>query len=104
MVKYSRYEKEKQDAKVKDMLTDSKPFIEVKDKKMVNRIKEKLDHLEDYIPMDELEEDKKRLERAKAYVIEERKWINEVVSRVDIVPDEGNYYDQLAVKPGFNFW
>jgi hypothetical protein len=51
-----------------------------------------------------LEEEKKKLERAKQFAVEERKWINEVVSRVDIVPDEGNYYDKLAVKPGFEFF
>jgi hypothetical protein len=36
--------------------------------------------------------------------VEERKWINEVVSRIDIVPEESNYYDKLAVKPGFEFF
>lgn len=26
------------------------------------------------------------------------------MSRIDIVPEEGNYYDKLAVKPGFEFF
>lgn len=97
MLKYS--------SDTKDLLKGGKPFAKLKkDKAMVKRVKEKLDHLEEVVEIDELEEDKRRLERAKAYAIEERKWINEVVARIDIVPEEGNYYDKLPVKPGFDFW
>lgn len=54
--------------------------------------------------MEEIEEEKKNYERAGRYLAEERKWINEVITRIDIVPDDGSYYDPLPVKPGFEFF
>ena len=54
--------------------------------------------------MEEIEEGKKHFEKAGRYLAEERKWISEVISRIDIVPEEGSYYDPLALKPGFDFF
>lgn len=54
--------------------------------------------------MEEIEEGKRQFEKAGRYLAEERKWISEVVSRIDIVPEEGSYYDPLALKPGFDFF
>lgn len=71
---------------------------------MQKRIEQKIDKLEDIIPLEVLEEEKKQIERAKNYIIEEKKWINEIVARVDIVPEEENYYEKLSIKPGFDFY
>jgi hypothetical protein len=54
--------------------------------------------------MEGLQEEVKSYEKAGRYLAEERKWINEVITRIDIVPDNGNYYEPLSVKPGFDFF
>lgn len=36
-------------------------------------------------------------------IIDEKKWYKEVVQKINIVPDDANYYEKLAVKPGFDF-
>lgn len=63
--------------------------------------------------LDEAQKDE--LIRAERMIIEEKKWVSdyylrlillqyrEVIQKVDIVPDEINYYEKLAVKPGFDF-
>lgn len=35
--------------------------------------------------------------------MDEKKWYKEVISKLDIVPDDLNYYEKLAVRPGFDF-
>lgn len=71
---------------------------------MAKRIEDKISNIENFVDVEKLEAEKKKLERAKQFAVEERKWINEVVAKIDMVPDEGNYYEKLAVKPGFEFF
>ena len=100
MVKYSRMVNE-----VLDIEDARKGGAKIQEKKKLRRaIEEKIEKLEEFTNLEELELEKKKLERARLYIVEERKWINEVVSRIDIVPEESNYYDKLAVKPGFEFF
>ena len=37
-------------------------------------------------------------------MFDERRWNREVIQKIDIVPEDPNYYDKLAVKPGFEFF
>ena len=34
-------------------------------------------------------------------MMDERKWYKEWIAKIDIVPEDLQYYDKLAVKPGF---
>lgn len=98
MVKYSRV---LQDETTNRVLAPTQTRL--REKQLAHNIKDKINKL-DGQQMEELTEEKKKLEKAGKYMADERKWINEVVARVDIVPDEGNYYDKLPVKPGFDFF
>lgn len=35
--------------------------------------------------------------------MDEKKWYKEIISKIDIVPENIDYYEKLAVKPGFDF-
>ena len=67
-------------------------------------IERKIKKLENFANLEGIKKDEKAFERAGRYLAEERKWINEVITRIDIVPDDGSYYDPLPVKPGFDFF
>jgi hypothetical protein len=69
-----------------------------------HEIEKKINKIEKFAQIEDIKEEKRQFEKAGRYLAEERKWINEVVMRVDIVPEEGNYYDKLSVKPGFDFF
>ena len=49
------------------------------------------------------EEEQGDLKKAERMVMDEKKWYREIISKIDIVPEESGYYDKLAVKPGFEF-
>jgi hypothetical protein len=44
------------------------------------------------------------LKKAEKLFNEEKKWQKEVVTKLDLVPEDPNYYDKLAIKPGFDFF
>eukprot|EP00347_Sterkiella_histriomuscorum_P024404 403331233 len=64
---------------------------------------EKVRKIEKYKQMEEDLAMKDELGKAERMIIDEKKWYKEVVQRIDIVPDDINYYEKLAVKPGFDF-
>ena len=43
-------------------------------------------------------------ERGRMYNEEKLKWQDAVVIRLDLVPQDPDYYKLLPVKPGFEFW
>lgn len=46
---------------------------------------------------------KEDLVKAEKMITDEKKWYKEVVQKIDVVPEEVDYYEKLAVKPGFDF-
>lgn len=44
------------------------------------------------------------LKKAQKLQLEEGKWQKEVINRLDVVPEDPNYYEKLAIKPGFDFY
>ena len=79
--------------------------VPVSEKEELEReINKKINKIEKFAKMEEMEEGKKQFQKAGRYLAEERKWISDVISRIDIVPEEATYYDPLSVKPGFDFF
>ena len=70
------------------------------DKLMREEVEERVKKLE---RLRQTEEEQGDLKKAERMVMDEKKWYREIISKIDIVPEESGYYDKLAVKPGFEF-
>ena len=54
--------------------------------------------------MEEEKANKSELKKADRFFMDEKKWYKEIISKIDIVPESMDYYEKLAVKPGFEFF
>lgn len=64
---------------------------------------DRIKKIEIFKQMEEEKANRLDLKKAEKMIMDEKKWYKEVIPKIDIVPEDPNYYDKLAVKPGFDF-